>query len=127
MARLLLLLPTSTYRTKAFLDAAGRMGVDIVAASERPSTLEKQNPAGLLTLDFFNPSAAAQQAAEFARQYPIDAAIPVDEDTAVIAAFVGQALKIKHNSIESVQAAKNKYRMRELLKIAGVAVPRFWH
>jgi biotin carboxylase len=127
MPRILLLLPTTTYRTKAFLDAASRLGVDVVAASERPSTLEANNPAGLLTLDFLNPDRAAREAKEFAAEHRIDAVIPVDEDTAVVAASVAQALGLEHNSVESTEAAKNKRLMREALSRAGVRVPRYWH
>ena len=76
MPRVLLLLPTTTYRAKAFIDAALRIGVDVVAASERPSTLEARNPAGLLTLDFVDPEVAARQASRFAEQYTVDAIIP---------------------------------------------------
>ena len=124
---MLLLLPTTTYRAKAFIDAALRIGVDVVAASERPSTLEGKNPAGLLTLDFADPEIAARQAFRFAEQFPVDAVIPVDEDTAVVAASVAQAIGLKHNSIDSVRAAKNKYEMRNLLRSARVRVPEYWH
>lgn len=127
MPRVLLLLPTTTYRTKAFIDAALRIGVDVVAASERPSTLENKNPAGLVTLDFLDPGLAAQQASKFAEQFTVDAVIPVDEDTAVVAASIAQALGLKHNSPESARAAKNKHIMRELLSRAGVRVPGYWH
>jgi biotin carboxylase len=127
MPRVLLLLPTTTYRAKAFIDAALRIGVDVVAASERPSTLEGKNPSGLVTLDFVDPEVAARQASKFAEQFAVDAVIPVDEDTAVAAASVAQALGLKHNSIDSVRAAKNKHRMRELLSVARVRVPRYWH
>src|SRR5687767_10358725 len=125
MPRLLLLLPTTTYRTKAFIDAALKLGVDIVAASEQPSTMAATNPAGLLALDFFEPEKAGTEAARFARQFPIDAVIPVDEDTAVVAAFVARALDLDHNSVESTRAAKNKYLMREALHGAGCRVPRY--
>jgi biotin carboxylase len=127
MPRVLLLLPTTTYRAKAFMDAALRLGVDVVAASERPSTLESKNPAGLMTLDFFDPERAAARSAEFGKQYPVDAVIPVDEDTAVAAASVARALNLRHNSVEAAEAAKNKHRQRELLARAGVRVPRYWH
>ena len=126
MPRVLLLLPTTTYRTKAFLDAALKLGVQVVAASERPSTLQAQNPSSLLSLDFPDPQRAASQAAEFARRFPIDAVIAVDEDTAVVAAHVARALELPHNSVESTQTAKHKHRMRRVLKDAGVRVPRFW-
>lgn len=123
----MLLLPTTTYRTKAFIDAALKLGVEVAAASERPSTLADKNPAGLLTLDFVNPEQAAAVAREFANEFPVDAVIPVDEDTAVIAAFVARELGLRHNSVESVQTAKNKYRMRQALAGAGLLAPRFWH
>jgi biotin carboxylase len=125
MPRLLLLLPTTTYRTKAFIDAALKLGLDVVAASEQPSTMAAKNPAGLLTLNFLEPEKAGREAAEFAHQFPIDAVIPVDEDTAVVAASIARALKLEHNSEESVRAAKNKYLMREALSRAGVRVPRY--
>src|SRR5258706_1788642 len=127
MPRVLLLLPTTTYRTKAFIDAALKIGIDVVAASERPSTLEGKNPAGLLTLDFVDPEVAGRQASRFAEQFAVDAVIPVDEDTAVVAASVAQAIGLQHNSPDSVRAAKNKHQMRELLRSAGMRVPRYWH
>lgn len=127
MPRLLLLLPTTTYRTKAFIDAALRVGAEIVAASERPGTLADKNPSGMITLDFLEPEKAAHEVAQFAKRYPIDSVIPVDEDTAVVAASIARALGLKHNSVESVRAAKNKYLMRERLSRAGVRVPRYWH
>ncbi len=103
------------------------MHVDVVAVSEQPSTLADKNPEGLLTLDFEEPGRAARQVEEFAAQFPIDAVIPVDEDTAVVAASVAQALKLRHNPVEAAITAKNKHRMREVLSRAGVQVPRYWH
>src|SRR3712207_9376379 len=50
--RSLLLLPTTTYRTKAFIDAALNLNVDVTAAAERPNTLAAGNPSGLLTHNF---------------------------------------------------------------------------
>src|SRR5690242_14630719 len=55
MPRLLLLLPTTTYRATAFVEAARQIGVELTVASERASTLESANPAGLLTIDFEQP------------------------------------------------------------------------
>ena len=126
MPRVLLLLPTTTYRTKAYIDAALKLDVDVVAASEQPSTLADKNPAGLLTLDFFDPERASEQARKFASEFPIDAIIPVDEDTAVVAASIADALRVNNNSVDAALTAKNKYRMRDVLDRNGVQVPRFW-
>ncbi|HXI88985.1 MAG TPA: ATP-grasp domain-containing protein [Blastocatellia bacterium] len=127
MPRVLLLLPTTTYRTKAFVEAALKLDVDVVAASEQPSTLASRNPEGFLTLDFSEPERAARQAIEFAAQFPIDAVIPVDEDTAVVAASVAYGLKLRHNPVEAAITAKNKHRMREVLSRSSVQVPGYCH
>src|SRR5262249_48639541 len=123
MSRVLLLLPTTTYRTKAYIDAALKLGVEVVAAAEIPSTLTAKTPETLLTLSFFEPDKAAQEAWEYAERFPIDAIIPVDEDTAVVGGYIGKALGLNHNSIASVKTAKNKFLMRWVLQQAGVRVP----
>jgi biotin carboxylase len=125
LPRLLLLLPSTTYRTTAFVAAARGIGVDLTVASERPSTLEAANPAGLLTLDFQHPERAADDAHVFARRYPIDAVVGVDDDTAVVAAAVAERLHRKGNPLHAAEAARDKHRQRELLAEHGVPVPRF--
>src|SRR5206468_3335650 len=125
MPRVLLLLPTTTYRASDFLAAAERMNVDVVAASEKPNVMASKHPEVLLTLDFRNPEAAARTVREFHKRYPIDAVIPVDDDTAVVAATVGSALSLKHNSIESARAARNKHAFVELLHRHGLPAPGY--
>src|SRR2546427_760154 len=56
--RLLLLLPSTTYRATAFVEAARRLDIALSVASERSSTFEQAQPAGLLTLDFTAPALA---------------------------------------------------------------------
>ncbi|MFY9552383.1 MAG: phosphoribosylglycinamide synthetase, partial [Thermoanaerobaculia bacterium] len=75
MPRVLLLLPTSTYRAGDFLRAAAALGAEVVVASEEPSALEGLNPGGLLTLDFRDPEACARAASAFAREHPLDAVV----------------------------------------------------
>ena len=119
------MLPSTTYRTAAFVEAARRIGVDLTVASERPSTLEAANPAGLLTLDLQDPDRAAEQAAAFGREHPIDAVVGVDDDTAIVAATVAGRLGLKGNPVPAAVAARDKHRQRELLAAAGVPVPGF--
>src|SRR3990172_3291929 len=84
--RVLLLLPTTTYRAEAFVSAARALGVEAVAASDRPSTLQAALPQHLLTLDFLKADVAAREVQELARRRPIDAVVPVDDLTTVVAA-----------------------------------------
>src|SRR5436309_3358772 len=123
--RLLLLLPTVTYRTVAFVEAARRLGADLTGASERPSTFERANPTGLVTLDFADPTHAAAQAGEFARAHPVHGVVAVDDDTAVVAAAVAEELGLRGNPVAAATAARDKHQQRQLLAAAGVAVPRF--
>ncbi len=125
MARVLLLLPTTTYRATDFLAAAERMKVEVVAASEKPNVMASRRPENLLTVDFRDPQQAARTVSEFHQRYPIDAVIPVDDDTAVVAAAIGSALQLKHNSVESAQAARNKHTFATLLQKHGMPAPRY--
>jgi biotin carboxylase len=123
--RILLLLPTRTYRAKDFLEAARRLGVEVTVASEESSAMEKLQPGGLLTLDFHNPASAAQRASAFHRRIPFHAVVPVDEVTAVVAAAVARAVGLVYNPPEAAAAAGLKHKMREMLAGAGVAAPGF--
>src|SRR2546423_11025237 len=123
--RLLLLLPTVTYRTVAFVEAARRLGAELTVASERPSTLERANPSGLVTLDFADPTHAAAQAREFARAHPVHGFVADDDDPAVVAAAIAEALGLRGNPVAAAAAARDKHQQRQLLATAGVAVPRY--
>jgi biotin carboxylase len=105
--------------------AANSLGVDVTVGCEEASTMTALNPAGLVTLDFRDPAHAARQAAQFAARFPIGAVVPADDQVAVAGAAIAQAIGLPSNSVESVEAARNKHRMRELLARSGVPQPRF--
>jgi len=123
--RVLLLLPTSTYRTTAFVEAARRLGAQLTVASERPSTFEAAQPDGLLTLDFQHPERAADAARRFATEHPIAGVVAVDDDTAVAQAAIAAALGLSGNPVAAARAARDKHQQRMLMSAAGVAVPQF--
>ena len=125
MPRVLLLLPTTTYRTQFFVEAAQRLGVDVTIGSEKPSTLTNLNPTALLTLRFDDPAHAARQAAEFAAKHPIDAVVPVDGQVVAVGAAICDLLGLRHNSVESIATAENKHRMRQVFEQAGVPSPEY--
>ena len=123
--RLLLLLPTASYRTAAFVEAARRLGVDLTVASERPSTFQAANLTGLVTLDFSRPVLAAEQARAFASAHPLAGVVGVDDDTAVLAAAIAGALGLRGNAVSAAEAARDKHAQRTRLAAANVPVPRF--
>ncbi|HKC48049.1 MAG TPA: ATP-grasp domain-containing protein [Gemmatimonadales bacterium] len=118
-------MPTTTYRTTAFVEAARRLPVDLTVASEQPSTFELARPDALLTLDFHDLDRAVQEARVFDTRFRLDAALGVDDDTVVIATAINRALGRPRNTIESAQAARDKLLQRSLLGSSRVPVPRF--
>jgi len=124
MPRLLLLLPVTTYRAEAFLNAARLLHLSVTIGMEWAPEDLPDSSGDVLLLDIRHPQAAAQTVVEFARHHPIDAVIGVDDVTAVAAAAVAEAVGLPHNSVASVTAARNKRQMRELLSGQGIPVPR---
>ena len=125
MPRLLLMLPTRTYRTPALLAAAARCGVELTVASEEDSSVAHLNPAGFLTLPFSSPAACAGPVRAFHDDYPIDAVIGIDDTVVEAAAVVARELELPHNDPEAVAVAGDKRRAREQLAADGVPCPGF--
>lgn len=122
-ARLLLLVPTASYRTGDFLAAASALGVDLVVATEEPSSLEPLSPSRLVTLPFADPAAAAAAAAVFAARVPLAAVLGVDDETAEAAAAIAQRLGLRGNDPAATRAARDKSVQRATHAAAGVRVP----
>lgn len=121
--RLLLVLPTGTYRATAFLRAVDRLGLDCVVVSDEAPTLAPLMEGRVLTVDMARPEDAARRAGAFARRWPVDAVVGVDETSVLVAAHVAALLGLAGNSIDAVAATRDKRRMRALLADAGVRQP----
>ncbi|HEY3197824.1 MAG TPA: ATP-grasp domain-containing protein [Nitrospirales bacterium] len=123
MPRILLLLPRTTYRAEDFLEAAEQLKLKVTIGAEDQ---DQQGSSGeRLSLDFSDAESCVKTVVQYAIEHPIQAVLGVDDRTAVLAAFIASALGLPHNSVESVIAARNKYRMREMLRDNGVPVPSF--
>lgn len=121
--RVLLLLPTSTYRTHDFMQAASRVGARVVVASEEASTMERLAGDSLLTLDFLDAAGSAAKVAAFHERYPLSAIVSVDEETTVVASTLSRELGLAHNPPEAAIRARLKHEMRRALDAAGVSGP----
>ena len=124
-ARLLLLLPSTTYRAAAFVEAARRLDVDLTVASDQHSVFSGREPERLATFDFAHRERAAAQAAAFAAEHPVAAVVGVDDDTAILAAAIAEALGLPHNPLAAALAARNKLEQRVALAAARVPIPEF--
>ena len=123
--RVLLLLPTRTYRATDFLDAALNLDVEVVVASEEPATTKDLSPRDTLVLNFRDPTIGTQSIKEYAETHPIAAIVGVDDDTTMLATTASAALGLPHNPISSALATRNKLLLRQTLEDKGVSVPNY--
>jgi biotin carboxylase len=125
MRRILLLMPTRTYRARAFMKAAKKLGAEVTVGTERRNALEGKAPGTTVALAFRDPTRAVEQAAAFHRDYPLDVVVGVDDRTALLAAMIAERLGLAHNDVAAVRATNDKYVMRRLLAEAGAPSPWF--
>jgi hypothetical protein len=116
MPRVMLILPTETYRATAFLRAAEELHLDVVVASNEAPTLATLMEGHVLTLDLRHPKESAGRAAAFAIRWPIDAVVGVDEGSVLTAATVAARLgTARRNPVAAVQATRDKRLLRKVL------------
>ena len=120
MARVLLLLPTATYRAADFLTAARALGAEVVVASDRRLVSMGDTQ---LTLDLCRPEAAAEAIAAVAKERPLDAVVAVDDQGVRVAALAAARLGLPGNPPEAAAATRDKAAMRRALAAAGVPQP----
>lgn len=122
--RIILLSRVSTYRARAFHEAAENLGIEVVHGVDMDSRLVDywQVPLGI---QFDEPELAAQHIFEFAQKQPVRAVISVDDSASVIAAMASELLGLPHNDGQAALAARNKFVMRQMLLAGGVACPEF--
>src|SRR5256885_14463058 len=125
MVRVLLLIPSRTYRTHDFMTAASRLEVEVVVGSEHRPALAGVMDGRHLRLDVENSDSATERIVVFAQARPLSAIIAVDDAGTLLAAAAAQALGLPHNPVDAVEAARNKMRMRERFARAGLPTPRF--
>ena len=123
--RLLLLVPTTSYRIGDFLAAAERLGVEVAVGSDHRQVLEQYSAGRTVTVDFKDVERGVAQIETYSRDYPLVAIVGVDDETTLIAATAAEALGLPHNTPESVEAAGNKHRFRTRLANSGLPAPRF--
>lgn len=122
--RILLLSTPNSYRERAFLAAAERLGADVVTAIDLPKQLAGRNDRQI-GVPFGDPDAASAAVGELHASQPFSAIVAVDDSGSLLAAHMSAALGLPHNAPAAAEAARDKYIMRTLLARHGVPVPAF--
>jgi biotin carboxylase len=123
--RVLLLLPTSTYRAPDFVRAAGRLGVDVIVGSEEEQALASGMGDRAVVVALDDPTAAAETIVALDRRAPVDAVVAVDDRGVLAAATAGERLGFPHNPPDAVAATRDKASMRAALARAEVPQPAY--
>lgn len=125
MPRVLLLLPTSTYRAPDFVAAAARLGVEVVVGSEHEQALAGAMGDRAVVVPLSDRERGADAVVALHARAPLDAVLAVDDRGLEIAARAGRRLGLTHTDPGAVAITRDKARMREVLAAAGVPQPRF--
>ena len=123
MPRVLLLVPTSTYRAPDFVAAARALGVElVVGADDAPVLGDGDRTVAVPLADI---EAAVRTIDELDQRRGVDAVVAVDDGGVVVAAEAGARLGFPHSPPDAVAATRDKAEMRRRLAAGEVPQPRF--
>jgi biotin carboxylase len=125
MKRILLLATTTGYQTRAFGDAAARLGTELVFATDRCHLIEDPWQDHAIPIRFYDENSSVTAILESAAERPIDGLIVVGDRPTVIAARVAERAGLWWHSPDAAAAARHKLLSRERLREANCPVPWF--
>ena len=125
MSRVLLLLPTDTYRAADFLAAASRLDVDVIVGSERRQMMAASMGDRAVVVPMGDVDAAVGIIAALHERRPVDAVLAVDDQGLMVAAAASQHLGMTHNPPASVAATRDKAALRARLAASSVPQPDY--
>ena len=125
MKRVLLFATTTGYQTRAFGDAAARLGVELVFATDRCHLIEDPWQDHAIPIRFYEEDAAVAAILESAASRPIGGLLVVGDRPTVIGARVAARLGLPWHPPAGAEAARHKLLTRERLRDAGLPVPWF--
>jgi len=124
--RVLILSTTTGYQLRSFGDAAARIGIDLMFATDRCHQLDDPWRDEAIAVRFHEEDASLLAILEAAQLRPIDGVIPVGDRPVVLAARAARALRLRGNSREAAAASANKKLAHVRFADAGLPVPWFF-
>ena len=123
MPRIVVILPTQTYRAAEFIQASQELGVELVVASEGEAALDMGSR--YIQIDCSNPVAAAEAIVTYGDGHPIDGIVAADDSGVVISSLAGTRLGLPANSHESASATRDKAKLRTALASGETPQPKW--
>ena len=125
MARVLIVLPSASYRAADFVAAARTLRAEAVIATDAAQVKVGKIAEGTVRIDPSRPEWSAGRIVEFAQRFPIDAVVAADDQGVVMAALAARALGLPHNPPDSVRATRDKATMRQIFADAAIPQPNY--
>jgi len=125
VTRILLLLPTATYRAPDFLAAAAHLGVDVVVGSEHRQALSGSMGDRAVLVSLTDVAAAVDAIVALHQRSPLDAVLAVDDPGVAIASAAAARLGLRHNPPDAIAATRDKTIMRARLGAALLRQPAY--
>ena len=116
---------TTGYQTRAFGEAAERLGVELVFATDRCHQIDDPWQDGAIAIRFYDEAASVAAIVDASRHRRIDGILVVGDRPTVIAARVAEALGLPGHPPAAAAIARNKQLTRERLREAGLPAPWF--
>ncbi len=125
MRRVLLIATTTGYQTRAFGEAADRIGVELVFATDRCHRLDDPWRDGAIPVRFHDEAAFLEAIGEAARHRPVHGVLAVGDRPAVFAALACEALGLRGHPPAAARASGDKLETRRRFAAAGLPCPAF--
>ena len=121
--RVLLLAATTGYQTRMFSEAAGRLGIEIVYATDRCDQLDDPWSDRAIAVRFHEEWRSADTLLKTLEANPVQGVIAVGDRPTVLAAHIARLLNLDAHPADAAALARDKRLMRQKLESAGVSVP----
>jgi len=113
------------YQTRAFDEAAKKLGVELAFVTDRCHRLDDPWRDRALPVHFEAPEEAAYAVMRAQEGRRVDGVLALGDRPTLAAAYAARGLGVLHNHPASIEACRNKLRMREAFRDAGLPVPWF--
>lgn len=112
------------YQSRIFAEAARRLGLEPVMATDRCGSMDDPWRDHAFALKFYRPEESARRVERSVRG--VSGVVAVGDKPALAASYIARRLSLPFHPPKAVEAAGNKDLSRRKLSRAGLPVPRFY-
>jgi hypothetical protein len=120
--RVLLVASTTGYQTRSFYDAAKKLNIELVLATDRCHVLEDPWGDSAVALRFEDPTEGIESLSE---RGPFEGIVAVGDKPAYVAALAAKRFGLNFSPPSAVLAARNKFLARERFRANGLLNPGY--